>query len=81
MPIGEKKLSEVRKNSPCVKHKKYTILPPVYTANQMPGAPTGAVKALENRELTGERTKQELDRLQRMIKDWKEEQRNTVKIM
>lgn len=63
------------------KHKKYTILPHVLTPSQMAGAPQGAVNVLENRELTGERTKQELERLSKLVAEWKEQQRNTVKIM
>jgi hypothetical protein len=74
-------LSSVPCYSIFAKHKKYTIHEPILTPSQRVGAIAGAVDALENRELTGERTKQELERLQRMIKDWKETQRNTVKIM
>jgi len=74
-------LSSVPCYSQFAKYKKYVINPPTYTRAQMPGSAPGAMDALENRELSGKRSEQELQRLSKLVAEWKEQQRNTVKIM
>ncbi len=73
-------LASVPCASEFAKFKKYTIHTPIYTPSQKPGAGVGAVNALENRELSGKRSDQEMDRLQRLVKDWKEQQKNVIRI-
>ncbi len=63
-------------------YKKYVIGVPDRQTKQVPGARPGAdFDLLENNVLEGKRSPQELTRLQKMVNNWKEEQRGLIKVI
>lgn len=62
-------------------YRKYILGVPDQQAKQMLGASPGNFDLLENTKLEGKRSDQELRRLKKMLDEWRETQKNTIKLM
>ena len=47
----------------------------------MAGAMAGSMDEIEDNRLEGKRSKQELDRLDKLLKEWKEQEKDRIKLM
>lgn len=75
-------LTTVPLHSQFAKFQKYTIYPPVKHQSQMVGGIAGAnIHEIADNRLEGKRSKQELERLDRMIREWKEAEKDRIKLM
>lgn len=73
-------LAEVPVYSQFAKYKRYEIHPPIPQLKQMPGM-VDSYDEIEDNRLLGERSKQEQERLARLRSEWKEAEKDRIKLM
>lgn len=74
-------LASVPVYSQFAQYRRYEIHPPALQPSQMAGAAAGSMNEIEDNRLEGRRSKQELDRLDKLLKEWKAQERDRIKLM